>query len=390
MNQKTTLTTLALCALGCLGSAQAQNAEARYFNPVTTAVPSLQISPDARAAGMGDVGVSSTPDPYSQYWNPAKFAFIDSKAGVTMGYTPWLSRLVDGIALMQVGGYTKLGDEGNQAVGASLRYFTMGKLTKWGGDGMSLGELHPNEFAIDASYARKLSSDFSLAVALRYIHSDQGNRDEGAQPGSAFAADIAGYHQTHVALNDVECLWTNGFNLRNIGTKISFDGGATSAFIPANLGLGTGLAYPIDEENVISVNIEANKLLVPTPPKPLVPTPSVATEDAQRYQKTSAIAGIFKSFADAPGGFSEEFKEIRWGLGAEYNYGDKFFVRAGYSYLHPEKGNLQFFTAGAGFRMSAFRIDASYLVSTIADNPLDQTLRFTLAFDMDGIRGLLK
>lgn len=381
MNPKTTLTTLALCALAGLGSAQAQ--EARYFNPVTAAVPSLQISPDARAAGMGDIGVSSTPDPYSQHWNPAKFAFIDSKAGLSIGYTPWLSRLVSDIALMQVGGYFKLGNEGNQAIGASLRYFTMGKLTAWDATGKSLGEAHPNEFAIDASYARKLSSDFSLAVALRYIHSDQGIREQGDRPGSAFAADIAGYHQKYVTLGDAECLWSSGFNIRNIGTKISFDGGATSSFIPTNLGLGTGLLYPIDKENMISLNLEANKLLVPTPPI------GDATKFAD-YQKTSAIAGIFKSFGDAPKGFGEELKEIRWGIGAEYNYGDKFFVRAGYSYLHPTKGNLQAFTAGAGFRMSAFRIDASYLISTISDNPLDQTLRFTLAFDMEGIRGLFK
>ena len=381
MNPKTTLTTLALCALECFVSAQAQ--EARYFNPVTTAVPSLQISPDARAAGMGDIGVSSTPDPYSQHWNPAKFAFIDSKAGLSIGYTPWLSRLVSDIALMQVGGYFKLGNEGNQAIGASLRYFTMGKLTSWDATGKSLGEVHPNEFAIDASYSRKLSSDFSLAVALRYIHSDQGSREQGDRPGSAFAADIAGYHQKYVTIGEAECLWTSGFNIRNIGTKISFDGGATSSFIPTNLGLGTGLLYPIDKENMLSINLEANKLLVPTPPI------GDATKFAD-YQKTSSIAGIFKSFGDAPGGFSEELKEIRWSLGAEYNYADKFFVRAGYSYLNPTKGNLQAFTAGAGFRMSAFRIDASYLISTISDNPLDQTLRFTLAFDMEGIRGLFK
>ena len=381
MNQKTTFTTLALCALGCIGTAKAQ--EARYFNPVTAAVPSLQISPDARASGMGDVGVSTTADPYSQYWNPAKFAFIDSKAGLSLGYTPWLSRLVSDIALMHAGGYFRIGNDNTQTIAASLRYFTMGKLTTWDASGRSLGVSHPNEFAIDASYARKLSPNFSLAVALRYIHSDQGSREQGDRPGSAFAADIAGYHQKYITIGGAECLWTKGFNIRNIGTKISFDGGTTSSFIPTNLGLGTGLLYPIDKENMISLNLEANKLLVPTPP----------TGDAEKitdYQKTSAIAGIFKSFGDAPGGFGEELKEIRWSLGAEYNYCDKFFVRAGYSYLHPNKGNLQAFTAGAGFRMSAFRIDASYLISTISDNPLDQTLRFTLAFDMDGIRGLLK
>lgn len=353
------------------------------FNPVLTATPSLQITPDARAAAMGELGTSTTPDPYAQYWNPAKFAFLKSEAGLSLSYTPWLSRLVSDIALMHVGGYYKIGgEEGTQAIGASLRYFSMGKLTKWDASGRSLGEAHPNEFAFDASYSRKLSNEFSMAVALRYIHSDQdAGRDHS--PGNAFAADIAGYLHKYVTLGSAEALWTLGFNIRNIGTKISFDGGTNTAFIPTNLGVGTGMLYPIDEVNSIALNIEANKLLVPTPTIGNV-------QKAKDYNKTSAIAGIFKSFTDAPGGFKEEWREIRWSLGAEYNYNDKFFVRAGYSYLHPTKGNLQAFTAGAGFRMKALRIDASYLVSTISDNPLDQTLRFTLAFDMEGIRQLFK
>ncbi len=384
MNRRyTSLCAVALLALGTISQLSAQ--EARYYNPVIAAVPSLQITPDARAAGMGDLGVATTPDPYAQHWNPSKFAFLGSSSGISLGYTPWLSRLVSDIALMHLGGYYKFGADKEQALGASLRYFTMGKLTSWDASGRSLGESHPNEFALDASYSRKLSADFSMAVALRYVHSDQGAREQGGSAGNAFAADVAGYLHKYLTLGSAESLWTLGFNVRNIGTKISFDSGATSAFLPTNLALGTGLLYPLDDHNLLSVNVEANKLLVPTPP--------VDRTDASKleeYAKISSIAGIFKSLGDAPGGFSEEMKEIRWSIGAEYSYNDKFFVRAGYSYLHPDKGNLQAFTAGAGFRLNAFRIDASYLMSTIANNPLDQTLRFTLAFDMAGVRELFK
>ncbi len=359
-------------------------------NPVTTAVPSLGITPDARAAGLGDQGVSTTPSPYSQYWNPAQYAFSRSKAGISLSYTPWLSQLVNDIALMQVGGYYKLGSEDNQALGASLRYFSLGKLKTWNEAGMSLGEAHPNEFAFDISYSLKLNPNYSMAVALRYIRSAQDATGE-QEDGQAFAADIAGYMHKYVMLGSAEGLWSFGFNVKNIGTKISFDSGATSAFIPTNLGIGTGLLYPIDDYNMIAFNVEANKLLVPTPNK--LGTDATEAEQKQAtedYNNTSAIAGIFKSFSDAPGGFSEELKEIRWSIGAEYSYDDKFFLRAGYTYLHPTKGALQAFTAGAGFKMSSIRIDASYMMSTVAQNPLDQTLRFTLAFDMDGLKKLFR
>ncbi len=222
-----------------------------------------------------------------------------------------------------------------------------------------------------------------MAVALRYIHSDQGTKEQGNNPGSALTADISGYLRKYISIGSAESLWSLGFNVRKIGSKISFDGGTTSSFVPANLGIGTGLLYPIDELNMISLNVEANKLLVPTPPLG-------DAKKAEEYQKNSAVSGIFRSFTDAPGGFSEELKEVHWSIGAEYNYNDKFFMRAGYSYLHPTKGNLQAFTAGAGFRISAFRVDASYLMSTISDNPLDQTLRFNLAFDIEGLRSLFK
>lgn len=380
-------TTLGLLTLG--HTLHAQESEPQ-LNPVTTAVPSLQITPDARAAGMGDLGVSTTADPYAQYWNPAKYAFASSKAGFSISYTPWLSQLVNDIALMQAVGYYKLGQEDNQALAASIRYFSMGKFVKFDNLGANIGEAHPNEFALDLSYSLKLSSEFSMAVGLRYIYSDQ-NIDKQYPAGSAFAADLAGYYNKYIMFGGAESLWTLGFNLKNIGTKISFDDGASNSFIPANLALGTGLLYPIDDYNMISVNVEANKLLVPTPSL-LNNTMSEEEKNKLRddYRNTSAIAGVFKSLGDAPGGFAEELREVRWSIGAEYSYNDKFFLRAGYSYLHPSKGNLQSFTAGAGFKMSALRIDASYLMSTVQNNPLDQTLRFTLAFDMEGLRNLFQ
>ncbi len=359
------------------------------LNVVHTSVPSMNISPDARAAGMGDIGVATTPDAYSQYWNPSKYAFTDTKAGISFSYTPWLSKLVNDIALMQMTGFYKLGTEENQAISASLRYFTLGKLETFNEMGDSMGEAHPNEFAFDLGYSRQLSEDFSMAVALRYIRSDQSTQSTGEnQAGNAFAADIAGYLQKYVVLGSAESLWSFGFNVKNIGTKISYDGGATTLFIPTSLNIGTGLLYPVDDYNSISFNLEASKLLVPTPP--IMDQNDQAAYDAafKKYQETSSISGIFSSFGDAPGGIKEEFREITWAFGAEYSYDDKFFVRAGYSYLHPTKGNLQYFTAGAGFKMNIFRIDASYLLSTIQSNPLDQTLRFTLAFDMDGLRNL--
>lgn len=368
----------------------ASNTEGESYRPVLTAVPSLQISPDARSAAMGDIGVSTSASPYAQYWNPAKYAFATSKAAFSMSYTPWLRQLVNDIALMQVTGYYKLGSEDNQALGASLRYFSMGTLTKFDEMGASLGEASPNEFAVDLSYSLQLSPVYSMAVGLRYIHSQLGTNEEHSS-GSAFAADIAGYMNKYLMFAGAESLWTLGFNIKNIGTKLSFDDGATSSFIPTNLGIGTGLVYPIDEYNMLSVNIEANKLLVPTPPHITPTMPEEEREQKRRaYQEISPIAGIFKSLGDAPGGFGEELREVRWSFGAEYSYNDKFFLRAGYSYLHPTKGHLQAFTAGAGFKMSSFRIDASYLMSTVQNNPLDQTLRFSLAFDMEGIRNLFK
>ena len=370
----------------------AQNdVQEQRFNAVTTSVPSLHISPGARAAGMGDVGVSSTPDVNSQYYNPSKYALLSSKAGVSFTYTPWLAKLVNDIKLMELTGYYKIGSENNQALSASLRFFSLGTIRTFDDLARSLGEAHPNEFALDFGYSLQITSDYSMGVVLRSIRSDQNTASSTGEnrAGNAFAADIAGYLTKYFVAGDSEPLWTFGFNISNIGTKISY-GGNQSMFIPTNLRVGTGILYPFDDYNALSLNIEANKLLVPTPPIKDPTKPDEYARKIEEYQKTSSIAGIFKSFGDAPGGFKEELQEINLGIGAEYSYNNRFFLRAGYQYQHPNKGNLQYFTAGAGFKMSVFSLDASYLISAVPSNPLDQTLRFSLSFDMDGIRNLLR
>lgn len=339
---------------------------------------------------MGDNGAATTPDVSSQYWNPAKYAFSYSKAGVSLAYTPWLRKLVNDVALAYLSGYYKIGDSDLQAIGASVRYFSFGEVAQYNYDGTFYNNLNPYEMAIDVSYSRKLSENFSMAVALRYIHSDMGSGDDDdLQADGSVAADIAGYLEKYVMLGSAESLWSFGFNVSNIGNKVSYDGGTTNQFIPTNLRIGTGLLYPLDDYNKIGIYLDLNKYLVPSEP---VQEADESLEDFEArkedYNSMSAISGIFKSFHDAPGGFSEELKEINVSLGAEYSYDDKFFVRGGYYYENENKGNRQYFSLGVGFRMSVFQIDAAYLISTIQTNPLDQTLRFTLSFDMDGIRNL--
>ena len=367
------------------------------FAPVNTAVPSLSIAPDARGGGMGDNGASTTPDINSQYWNPAKYAFMYSKAGVSLSYTPWLRKLVNDVALANLSGYYKIGDSDLQAVGASLRYFSLGDVPYNPLTGEQTGySVSPYEMAFDVSYSRKLSESFSMAVAMRYIRSDMGTdpADESRVPGNAFAADIAGYLEKYVILGNSECLWSFGFNVSNIGTKISYDGGEHNEFIPTTLRLGTGLLYPIDDYNRIGLYLDLSKYLVPSLPylQEGYTDEEKAEYDKKKedYNNVSGISGIFKSFGDSPDGFKGELQEVMVSIGAEYSYNEQFFLRGGYFYENANKGNRQYFSVGAGFRMSVFQLDAAYLVSTIQSNPLDQTLRFTLSFDMDGIKNLFR
>ena len=358
------------------------------FNPEKNSVTSQTIAPDARAAGMGDVGAATDPDVVSQYWNPAKYPFCISRAGGALNYTPWLRQLVNDMDLAYLAGYYRIGDY--SAVSASLRYFSLGEVMSSDGDGMTI---NPYEMSVDVAYSLMLSEKFSIAAAVRWIYSDLTyDYTDDTSPGSAFAADIACYYNDYIMIGERECQLGLGLNISNIGSKITFGGSDQSEFIPANMRLGAALMVPIDEYNRFTIAADANKLLVPTYP---IQEDGESGEDyEQRVQKDyydiSSIAGIFKSFGDAPGGFKEELQEIRWSVGAEYVYNDKFSLRAGYHHESENKGNRKYFTFGAGFRMSAFSLDCGYVWATAKSNPLDQTLRFTLSFDMDGIKDLFR
>ncbi|MDR2087707.1 MAG: type IX secretion system outer membrane channel protein PorV [Dysgonamonadaceae bacterium] len=361
------------------------------LNIVTVSVPSLTIAPDARGGGMGDIGAATEPDMASQYWNPAKYAFAYSKAGVSLSYTPWLRSLVSDIDLVYLSGFYKLGDSDRHALGASLRYFSLGEIALTDISGTESTRISPYEMAVDAGYSMKVTETFALSAVFRFIYSDMGTNVDGAsdlQPGSAFAADIAGYYHNYLMLGNSECLWGLGFNISNIGSKISYDGGNNSYFIPTNLRLGTSLLFPMDDYNTLSLSVDANKYLVPTPPD--LSEVDDKTAALNKYKETAPISGIFKSFGDAPGGAKEEFQEISWSFGAEYAYDNKFFVRGGYFYENPNKGNRQYFSAGVGFKLTAFQLDAAYLISTVPSNPLDQTIRIALTFDMDGLKNLVR
>ena len=362
------------------------------FNPVNSAVTSQSIAPDARAGGMGDVGAATDPDVASQYWNPAKYPFTISRAGVSLNYTPWLRQLVNDMDLAYLSGYYRIGDY--SAVSASLRYFSLGEVqTSSSLDNTGDMTINPYEMSVDVGYSLMLSETFSLGAAVRFIYSDLTyDYTEDTSPGSAFAADIACYYQNYVNLGSRECQLGLGLNISNIGSKIKFSGNEYSEFLPANLRLGASLMIPIDEYNRLTIAADANKLLVPTVPKQEEGEDNSEYEDRvhREYNDISAIRGIFKSFGDAPGGFKEELQEIYYGVGAEYTYNDKFSLRAGYHHEAENKGNRKYFTVGAGFKMSVFQLDAGYVVATAKSNPLDQTLRFSLTFDMDGIKDLFK
>lgn len=364
---------------------------AQEYNPIPVAMPSLQFAPDARGGGMGDIGAATMPDAYSQHWNAAKYPFISSTAGFSFSYTPWLNKLVDDINLLYASGYWKFGNDNLNAISASLRYFSLGSIDIFNQNSDLVMAVSPNEFAFDVAYSRKLTETFSGAVTLRYIHADYSTGTDETSPGNAFAADIAGYNEMYLILGRSESLLGLGFNISNIGTKISYDGGNMSMFLPANLRLGASLGLPLDRKNTLSFSFDVNKLLVPTPQLPVEgETPEQAQQRIEDYYNISSIGGIFKSFGDAPGGFKEEMQEVMWSLGAEYMYNNQFSLRGGYYNESEYKGNRRYFAFGAGFKMSGFQIDAAYLISTAQSNPLDQTLRLSLGFDIDGIRNLMR
>lgn len=397
---------ISVAALGCVMSAFPVGMSAQddikneEFNPVNTGVTTLGIAPDARSTGMGYLGAATDPDVNSQYWNPSKYAFGYSAGGMALSYTPWLRKIVNDIFLAELAGYWKPGQGDNQAIGASLRYFSLGEVTMRSQyEGEAIQTINPYEFAFDLSYSRKLSEKFSMGVTLRYILSDLSWTDnttaESNTAASAFSADISGYYVTYPMIGRNECQFAFGFNVSNIGTKVSYDHGENNAFLPTNLRLGANFMFPLADYNTLAIGLDLNKLLVPTKPRTKdydMTTVEGQTEyekATQDWQDMSPITGIFKSFSDAPGGFSEELKEINWSIGAEYAYNQQFFGRMGYFYENSMKGGRSYFGFGAGFSLNVVRLDASYLLATAQSSPLDQTLRFTLSFDLDGLRDLL-
>ncbi len=386
-----------IAATALLTASLAASAQKNEFNPIETGVNSLNIAPDARSASMGDLGVATDPDANSQYWNPSKYAFAYSSGGVSLSYTPWLRKLVNDIFLANLAGYWKIGSNDNQAISASLRYFSLGEVTTSMNEGDAGQTLNPYELSVDVGYSRKLSEKFSMGVVFRYIYSHLGFRDSYAGDhttgASAFSADISGYFTTYPIIGRNECQWSWGWNISNIGTKVSYNNGEDPAFLPTNLRLGTTFMFPLADYHNLALSLDANKLLVPT--RPRQSDYGSDTEGQQEYldaledwENMSPITGIFKSFSDAPDGFKEELREITWSFGAEYSYNDQFFLRAGYFYENEYKGNRQYFGLGAGFALNVLRLDASYMMATAQNSPLDQTLRFTLTFDMDGIKNL--
>ena len=368
-----------------VGSLRAQDKK-NMFNPVNTSVTSLSIAPDARAGAMGDVGAATEADVNSQYWNPAKYPFNIARAGASVSYTPWLRKLVNDINLANLVGFYRIGDY--SAVHGSLRFFSLGEVYLSDMEDMTI---NPYEFAFDLGYSRMLSECFSMAVNMRFIYSDiKYDYTAESSAGKAFAADIAMYRLGYFMAGNRECSFGWGLNINNIGSKISYGGDDDAEFIPTNLRLGLNLTIPFNEYNKFSIATDVNKLLVPTYPKQEDGEAPNDYEDRvqKEYYDISPISGIFKSFHDAPNGFKEEMQELQWSMGCEYTYNDRFMLRGGYHHEAANKGNRKYFTVGAGFHMSVFTVDAAYVFSTSQTNPLDQTMRFSLSFDLDGMRDL--
>ena len=364
------------------------------MNPLITSMPSLSIAPDARAAGLGDVGVATEADFNSQYWNPAKYAYMYSKGGITANYTPWLRKLVGDIDLAYLAGFYNFGDLGG-GIGASFTYFSMGDVTLTDGSATPTAiTVRPNEWALDLSYFRKLHEYVSMSVAVRFLYSDLNN---GVNTSTSIAgemhaawtmaADIALYYKQPIDLPMGTSNFSLGFSLKNLGGKMAYSDDHSN-FIPASMNIGVGYELPCDKYNFLTFNVEANKMLVPSRYSKYADQPDGKySQDA--YSAINPAKGWFQSFADAPGGAKEEFNEVRWGAGIEYSYNKQFFARMGYSYENYYKGNRNYLTFGAGFHLSIVTLDVSYCVGLAASNPLDQTMRFTLGFDLYGIKDLV-
>jgi len=363
---------LFLFSFSLIAEGQAPTGQEVKYNPISTAVPFLTISPDSRHGAMGDVGAATSPDANSQYLNPSKYAFTEGKFGFSLSYTPWLRQLVNDINLAYMAGYYRLNS--NEVIASSLRFFSMGDITLTGQDQMATGTVSPSEFAFDVSYSRKLSDNFSGGVAMRYIRSDLsgGIGAETYSAGNAFGTDVSFYYFNKWGGTGTSKSIAAGINLSNIGSKISYDQGANKEFIPANMRLGTTFTNEFDDFNLFSISLDFNKLLVPTP-----------TGEVDNTSNKSVVSSIFGSFSDAPGGFKEEMQEFTISTGAEYWYNKQFALRTGYFYEPQNKGNRKFFTAGVGVKMNIAAIDFSYVIPVHRNSPLANTIRFTVLFDVD-------
>jgi hypothetical protein len=387
--------TFSVCSLSVLAT-----------NPVMTSMPSLTIAPDGRAAGMGDVGVATQADINSQHWNPAKYAFMDSKGGISANYTPWLTKLVTDIDLAYIAGYYNMGDRIG-ALSASFSYFSMGAVQLVDYSGTAFQEAHPNEWSLDLAYSRKLHENLSMAVAMRFLYSDLNNGVNASvttaaqemHPAWTMAADISLYYKQPISTPMGESYFGLGFNLSNLGGKMSYDEGTTQNFIPANLRLGVSYEIPFDNYNRLMATVECNKMLVPTYESKFAENKTTNRMSQEEFSSISSVNGWWMSFCDAPGyttddgkvvsPLAEEFQEVQWGVGLEYSYNRQFFGRVGYSHENYWKGNRRYVTLGAGFNLSIFSLDFAYCIATAPSNPLDQTMRFTLGFDLAGIKDLV-
>ena len=385
MNKSAAVFLLILIALGTRPSLYGQS-NSGELNAIQTVVPFLTIAPDSRAGGMGDAGVASSADVFSMHWNPAKFAFIDGKGGIGLSYSPWLRTLVPDINIALLSGYTRI--DRKQVLSSSLLYSSLGDVPFTDEFGNLERTFAPNEFSFDLGYSRLFADNLSGGIAFRFIYSNLtgGSYSGGVatKPGISFAADISGYYHKDISLGDKKGLVAAGLNFSNIGSKMSYSDSQTSDFIPMNMRIGSSLTVELDSYNKITLSLDLNKLLVPTPPiySSAKPDSIIAGKDPN----VSVPVAIFQSFYDAPGGFREEMHEIMYAAGAEYWYNNLFAVRGGYFHEHETKGNRKYFTAGAGIRLSAFTLDFSYLMPLVQNHPLARTLRFSLEFDINALR----
>ena len=388
-----TLMSIALMAMPAMAE--------EVMNPIITAMPSLSIAPDAHAGGLGDVGAATTPDLNSQHWNPAKYAFMESHGGITANYTPWLTKLVNDIDLAYIAGYYNISERAG-ALGMSFTYFSLGEVQLTNFEGDPIVNAAPNEWALDRAYSRKLHEYVSMAVAMRFLYSDMNNGVNAGNTGSSMemypgwtmAADVALYYRQPFELPMGTSYFALGLNISNLGGKISYDQNNTSSFIPANLRLGASYELAFDNYNRLSINADVNKYLVPASKGSKFAVdengnPLEGQALKNWYYNLSSPKGWYQSFADAPGGFKEEMRELQYGVGLEYSYDRKFFGRVGYSHENKWKGNRRYVTIGAGFHLSIVTLDVSYVIATAATNPLDNTLRFSLGFDLAGIKDLV-